>query len=350
MKYFPILLPLFVCMYFFSTLSCNAGESDTVTLESITYNPVSNNKETVVFKLDDTIKVKIFQLYGDNPRIVIDFPNGIYRGKNVIPVESGIFASAIRIGAHTEPIRKTRVVIDLTKKNKIRYEKFFSEEDKTLTVTLLGEERQTVGPLPAVVKKKVKKSERPVPPVFADKPVLPDRKVRPSMPSDDKTNKNLNATEKPSVAAISGSNSGTAPEIGKDIGESKARLLEISFDDSSNKGEMVIFRLNDFYPPSVSAVEKETPRVICDFMDMELGPDVNRTISAKGKYVEKITTSDPAAGTDRIQVVLDLAPDRDYDLQQVFFKNDNLFVLIVNELPAEVVVDGGTNKEKAAME
>jgi hypothetical protein len=55
-------------------------------------------------------------------------------------------------------------------------------------------------------------------------------------------------------------------------------------------------------------------------------------------------------GKDKIRVVLDLAQDRDYDLQQVFFKNDNLFVLIVNELPPEVVENGEKDKETAAKE
>ncbi len=101
---------------------------------------------------------------------------------------------------------------------------------------------------------------------------------------------------------------------------------------------MVIFRLNDFYPPTVSAMEDETPRVLCDFMDIQLGADVKKVISAQGKYVERIRAA-RHENPDKVRVVLDLAPNRDYDLQQVFFKNDNLFVLIVNELPVEVISD-----------
>ena len=344
MKYFSLLSPLFICMYFFSTSPCSAGESNVIVLESITYNLLSDDREAVVFKLSDTMKEQSFQLHGDNPRIVIDFPNSVYRGKNVIPVENGTFAKAIRVGAHTEPIRKTRVVIDLTKNNKIRYEKSFSEKDKILTITLFQDQTETIRPKSTVVKKKVEKSERAVPPVFAGKPAGAERKARPQQVKE-----NPAVAKRPSGAEFSNKNTGVVAEIGKDIDESKARLLGISFDDSSNKGEMVIFRLNDFYPPSVSAVEKETPRVICDFMDMELGEDVDRTIFANGKYVEKITTSN-SEGSDKIQVVLELAPDRDYDLQQVFFKNDNLFVLIVNELPPEVVNDGKKKIEKSTTE
>jgi hypothetical protein len=313
MKYLTLLLPLFVCMYLFSTSVYSGETTDTVSLQAISYNIGTDNKESVVFELGNMIEPKIFQLKGDNPRIVIDFPNGSYKGKNVIPVENATFAYAIRVGIHTEPTMKTRVVIDLTKENKVRYETSFSEDGKTLTVALSAAAREKIGPGPAVVKKKVVKKQRAVPPVFA------------------------------------GKDSVTAKEIGQDMEESKARLLEISFDDSSNKGEMVIFRLNDFYPPSVSAIEKETPRVLCDFVDMELGPDVNKAIFANGKYVERIMT-DYQNGKDKIRVVLDLAQDRDYDLQQVFFKNDNLFVLIVNELPPEVVENGEKDKETAAKE
>ncbi len=97
---------------------------------------------------------------------------------------------------------------------------------------------------------------------------------------------------------------------------------------------MVLFHLTVFHPPTVSAVEKDNPRVLCDFVGMELGKGVEETILAKGKYIERISTSKQGK-PDKIRVVLNLTPNRNYDLQQVFFKNDNLFVLIVNELPPE---------------
>ena len=120
-----------------------------------------------------------------------------------------------------------------------------------------------------------------------------------------------------------------------------AQITDISFDDTANRGEMVLFRLNDFYPPVVSALEKENPRVICDFMDMALAPGVLVSIKAGGKYVQSIETTTEST-PDKVRVILELAPDRDYDLQQVFFKNDNLFVLIVNELSPETT----TKEEK----
>ena len=98
--------------------------------------------------------------------------------------------------------------------------------------------------------------------------------------------------------------------------------------------QMVLFHLNDFYPPTVSAIEKENPRVLCDFNNMNLADGVQEDIVASGKFVKHIR-AEKFKNPDKVRIVLDLSPDRDYDLQQVFFKNDNLFVLIVNELPAK---------------
>jgi len=111
-------------------------------------------------------------------------------------------------------------------------------------------------------------------------------------------------------------------------------LQEISYENSSSKGEMIFFRLNGFFPPAVSAVESDKPQIVCDFTGMVMAEDVAPVIDARGAYVRKIVTT-----VDReprkIKVVLELTAGRDYDLRQVFFKDDNLFVLIVNTLDEE---------------
>ena len=131
-----------------------------------------------------------------------------------------------------------------------------------------------------------------------------------------------------------------APAGQTDSAAAAALLLEISYENSSSKGEMIFFRLNGFHPPTVTADESETPQVNCEFTGMGLGPDVQQAIEARGAYVQKIaTTADKKTG--KVRVSIDLAPDRDYDLRQVFFKEDNLFVLIVNTLDEENVGEAG---------
>lgn len=113
-------------------------------------------------------------------------------------------------------------------------------------------------------------------------------------------------------------------------------LLDITYENTSSKGEMIFFHLNGFYPPNVSAIEGNVPQVVCEFVNMTKDEKIKPIVEAHGAYVQKIEIK---AGKDdkKIQVVLTLAPHRDYDLRQVFFKEDNLFVLVVDGMVEENV-------------
>ena len=107
------------------------------------------------------------------------------------------------------------------------------------------------------------------------------------------------------------------------------QLESVKFDATSPKGEMVVFKLNGFHPPAVHGVEEGIPRVICDFNNTKLVGSTKNLIKTDGKFVKVIRTS-KTKKPEKVRVVIDLEPNRSYDLQQVFFKEDNLFVLIVN--------------------
>lgn len=290
-----------------------AESTNPVEIASITHAVEAETQESITFQLGGPAVPAMFSIKGDNPRLVIDLPGTLYKGKNVIPLTDGKLAKAIRIGLHRTPEQKTRVVVDLAKDIAVQYTQEYSEGDNRLRVELASD--ATVQPpkdIPPVGQPQSSKVQPSVEAVTAEPPA-----VRPVPPFvSDKAIKTEPAPE-------------SAP-----VGVAPAQLLDISFDDSSDKGEMVLFHLNDFHPPSVSAVEKDTPRVLCDFMAMGLGKGIQETILANGKYVESIHTK-KLKNPDKVQVVLELTPDRDYDLQQVFFKNDNLFVLIINELQPE---------------
>jgi hypothetical protein len=120
-------------------------------------------------------------------------------------------------------------------------------------------------------------------------------------------------------------------------------LLEITYENNSSKGEMIFFRLNGFFPPSVSAVESGNPEVVCDFANTAQKEGIKPVIETNGAYVQKILTDKNSKG---VRVTLQLNPGRDYDLRQVFFKEDNLFVLVVNALDEESAGQEATDKKK----
>lgn len=271
-------------------------------LEDIRFEAVSANEERVHFRLSQPVKPHSFPMKDGSPRMVFDFSGtGVSKRIRNSVETKGTLIQRIRVGIHQD---KTRVVLDLVPGRQV---KSFQEGGSILTVVVHDarvqpEQKKAAAPPPAaaiwsptsekaVVMKPAIRQASPVPPV----------KEQPQV--------------KPSVA-------GAAPDT---------VLSTVIFDKNSNRGEMVMFRLNKFHPPVVFGLEEKKPRVVCDFQDTAAGERLPESIPADGKHVKGIRIERDKAGR-KIRVLLDLAPNSSYDLQQVFFKNDNLFVLIINTL------------------
>jgi hypothetical protein len=104
---------------------------------------------------------------------------------------------------------------------------------------------------------------------------------------------------------------------------------------------MVLFKLNGFFPPSVAGEEAGAPRVVCKFPGTRLAATVVKDQKSQGRFVDRIRVVQ-SADNNQLEVVLELVPNKNYDLQQVFFKEDNLFVVIVNSYDEK---DSATAKE-----
>ncbi len=110
-------------------------------------------------------------------------------------------------------------------------------------------------------------------------------------------------------------------------------MSSIQFDPDSPKGELVQFKLNGFYPPVLRSIETGTPQVICEFTNLQIGPALEAPIKISGRHVKAIRLN-KSLDNSKVRVFIELEPNRSYDLQQVFFKEDNFFVLIVNAVKA----------------
>ncbi len=324
MKWLASLLVALAGMIVVSPSATFAAPPAAVVIESISHKVGSETEEKLIFKLSGQTVPKIFTMKGDNPRLVIDFLNSTYTGKSVMPLVDGKLATNIRTGGHQVPEQKIRVVVDLAKQIPVRHTSNYSEADNSLIIELFpnSQEQLTKEALP-VVKLEPAISQPPSTEGVVAK-LVEERPLPPVFPAPEPAKKVVAAAAKQNaIAPLTSATAAAKTEV--------PQLLNVSFDDSSSKGEMVLFHLTSFQPPVVSAVEKDNPRVLCDFVGMDLGKGVEENIVAKGKYVERIVTS-KLSKPDKLRVVLNLSPNRDYDLQQVFFKKDNLFILIVNEL------------------
>ncbi len=300
-----ITILLCVCIFLVAPLPGYSQQKETV--NSISFESIDKGSELITLKLSDAILPKIFKLSGENPRLVLDFLATTYKGKTRLDTQQGELVRGIRVGVHQKPELKTRIVVDLNKDREIFWSQDFKPDENLLVISIKGGGSISAKPLPVVL-----------PPSTA--------KIKPT-PEPQQIVVEVADEAKSQIKGTPDIESGQIQEI-----KSGPVLLDISFDNVYAKnGEMVLFKLNDFHPPTVTAIEKGLPRIVCDFNDASMHRNVKKEIDANGKLVDKIRVAqhnDPA----KIRVVLDLLPGKDYDLQQVFFKEDNLFVLIVNTL------------------
>ncbi len=295
---------LFLFLLFFTSSQASEG-----IINDVQFRGNNDSSESVIFFLNSASLPKVFALQGEKPRVVFDFME-TQLAKTVPSVinSQGRMVEKIRMGRHSE---KTRVVLDLTSASVVNFDQDFDAEKNVLTIQLYStdyppKEENAAG---EIVKTAVNETSVVEPVVEAEQ--------------------TQEADELPAAIPATLENP-LSPE---------ALLSEVNFENTSNKGEMVLFKLNGFYPPEVSGEENGTPRVTCLFAGARMGIDLVKEQMPHGEFIEKILVEQENA-TAPIKVILELVPNKNYDLQQVFFKEDNLFVIIVNsydtmEIPAE---------------
>jgi len=312
---------------------------------------VADGGDRVEISLNGGEKPNIFMIEGEKPRLVLDFPESGYAGSSSVPVADGILVEGIRIGFHTTPKQKVRVVIDLVKEPKVKWTRSMTDRN-LLVISIFPADRGSLPggtvssqapplpvaePPPAEEPKSAPASVSPPPLLTAARSKV---KIEPGLtgdlPQESAPATVAAAVDVPAVvatdvaAAVETEPTEVASEPPAAPPAAAPVLLSVSFDNAfSQSGEMVLLQLSDFQPPVISTREKDPPMIICDFAGAEVGEQVSSEISAGGKYVAKIRV---AGEGSNVRVSLDLVPGTNYDLQQVYFKEDNLFVLIVNAL------------------
>lgn len=285
-------------------------------IEKVIFHGKDGNRESVVFHLNGPWLPKAFALKGDNPRVVFDFM-GTKLGRSVPSAidTQGTMIRKIRTGRHSN---KSRVVLDLVTDGVFSFDQQFDETSNVLTIQLFSadvpEKRNE-----KIVEEAIVEESSVV--IIEDKKPTEQEVVAPSPLV-------VQEQEKKVVETVVVEESPLPAEKEK-LTLSDPLLVDVSFENTSSKGEMILFKLNGFYPPTVKGKEDGTPHVVCTFTGTRLGKNVVKEQLIQGEYIQRVSIQqmkDP----DLIEVTLELMPDNNYDLQQVFFKEDNLFVVIVN--------------------
>ncbi len=115
------------------------------------------------------------------------------------------------------------------------------------------------------------------------------------------------------------------------------QIREIRFETVPEGGEMVIFRLDGYYPPKTFAIDEGRPRVVCDFFDTDLGAGIGRLLKTEGKIIQQIRINRYKGSESKVRVVFDLVSQEnsDYEIQPMFFKDENIYALTIKRVPKE---------------
>jgi hypothetical protein len=109
------------------------------------------------------------------------------------------------------------------------------------------------------------------------------------------------------------------------------KILEINSNITSPSEEIINIALTGPFPPEAQVIEGDTPRIYCDFPDVRMEKTIKRSIDVNGKYVLQIRTGIHPPPEPKSRVVLDLVPNHDYEVEQLFFEHDNRYSIIIRE-------------------
>ncbi|MCI5137086.1 MAG: AMIN domain-containing protein [Candidatus Electrothrix sp. AR1] len=312
-------------------------------LEDINFESPGNGEERIVFKLNGTYIPKIFTLQGKQPRVIFDFQDTTAAKMiNNIINTNGELIKRIRVGIHKGDNPKTRVVLDLRPNKNINIRQDFDDKEKSLIISVhyagLKKQKDKQRPTEQTVPAPKEQQNATENATAAVPPAQPEEKQEPAVAEAERKSEPVaqaspeKQEEKPQ--ALKAAKQTPIKEVKEtDIEENQGipTLTSITFDNNSNRGEMVLFKLNEFHPPIVFGIEEGTPRVVCDFKDTAVAKDIPESLKTAGKYIRQIRVGNDK-GEKKVRIVLDLVPNYSYDLQQVFFKEENLFVIIINTL------------------
>ncbi len=305
---------------------CLVVASVSVAANSYYINPVafvvnSSGEEMLSFPMKEPMPYKAFTLKAP-PRLVLDFPKGVYRGREHQVIGESDLVRTVRSALHKNPEVKTRIVVDLQPGKVVGHRLFYDENKRALQLVFSG------GKVAAVAAEK-KEQTQPVKEIRATgKKALVS--AAPAVKKETKVKDGASpAPQKGDKAAQSSQQEAVK---GQEIETPQIRF--ISFDAAKPGEERVRFRLNGFFPPKISTQEETSPEVICDFPGTSLTKDIEGDIVTGGNLVQRIRVKKMKSGAD-VRVVLELSQDKNFDLQQIFFRDGNLFVLIVREFARE---------------
>ncbi len=306
-----------VCFTFF-LLFLMALSVEALEITKVEYNSSSSHKGKVSIFSDGSLDFKLMFLPGsENTRLVMDFLGANSNlGKN--SVSKGV-VKGIRYGHYKKPL-KTRIVLDLDP-GCIKEDYSYSKTERGMTLDLycpkVGVSEVKALSLNVAVPVKPKAPVKPVSQVTPVSEVKSVSPVKPVLPLKQDKITNPKKTEVKGATALKSKDNETSIAVKK-----------ITHEEVGENQEMVAIYLTGFVNPNLTAVDGDSLTVLCELPGTSLEENVLKNIPVNSRFVDKIKTEKTDDGSSLISLFLN--NNYTYDLNQVFYKKENVLTLVVH--------------------
>jgi hypothetical protein len=120
----------------------------------------------------------------------------------------------------------------------------------------------------------------------------------------------------------------------KDDSAVRREVRKIRVESAPGGEEKVLLWIDGFRPPRHFALEGDRPRIVCDFYDTRLGKDADRRIQLKGRLIRQLRTGFYGGKRPKLRIVLDLVPEKNYEVDQIYYRKNKLYTITVKEKQA----------------
>jgi uncharacterized protein YgiM (DUF1202 family) len=118
--------------------------------------------------------------------------------------------------------------------------------------------------------------------------------------------------------------------------ETRGMLRDIRMESAGADAERVTFELNGFHPPDTFALEEDgLLKIVCDFEGVLPIESLERVLPMEGKLIQRVRLGVHETPDLKVRAVVDLSPEREYGVEQVFYRETSRYVLTIQPLAAD---------------
>ena len=120
-------------------------------------------------------------------------------------------------------------------------------------------------------------------------------------------------------------------------------VKSITFKKEASGREKVLIEFNRFNAPRIFGIDGANPRIVIDIANVSSAGKGLTRIRAGGKLVRQIRTALNRT-TSAMRIVIDMEPNLGYDVDQTYYKAENIYAVEISEAPKK---PAGANPGKA---